>query len=170
MSTKILTAIVILATTTISGCLPSGNGTHEKHGARGQSHLVADTIFYPVRIKNISPDDEWADIRLKKLDRKKLVDQLFESVYSGHAVAYNYLSDTPIPIEDIKEMERSENYSRDNVIELEFREKWWFNPATSTFEKEVLSVLVAYAMFEDDGSLRGLKAAFYIKSQPARPE
>lgn len=169
MSTKILATIVVLMMG-ISGCLPGGGDVKEKHGDMVQSHLVADTIFYPVRIKNISHDDEWADIRLKKLDRKKLVDQLFESVYSGHAVAYNYLSDTPIPVEDIKEMERSENYSRDNVIELEFREKWWFNPTTSTFEKEVLSVLVAYAMFEDDGSLRGLKAAFYIKSQPARPE
>ncbi|MFT3740232.1 MAG: hypothetical protein QM786_15915 [Breznakibacter sp.] len=158
-------AVLFAGIAIVTSCTQKSDESNGKRSNSGNEYLVADTIFYPVRIKNINPDDEWADIRLKKLDRKKLVDQLFESVYSGQAIAYNYLTDSPIPIDEIKEMEQTENYSRDNVVELEFREKWWFAPNEPSFRKEVLSILVAYAAFEDDGSLRGLKAAFYIKSK-----
>lgn len=150
----------LLSVAILAGCTLE-NGT----SARQSQNLVADTISYPVRIKNIDPNDEWADNRLKKLDRKKLVDDVFESVYSGKAIAYNYLTDEPFPIDEIKAMEQKDDFSRDNVVELEFKERWWYNKQTSAFEKEVISVLVAYAVFEDDGKLRSLKAAFYVKNR-----
>jgi hypothetical protein len=144
-----------------TGCQPQSDT--KTNDNKGSAHLVADTIFYPVRIKNIDPDDEWADNRLKNLNRAKLVDGIFNAVYAGKAIAYNYLTDVAYSIDEIKEMEQRDDFSRNNIVELEFREKWWYNTDHSVFSKEVLSVLVAYAVFEDDGTLRSLKAAFYIK-------
>jgi hypothetical protein len=151
--------------TQISSCQNASTNDGSANSLMGKECLVADTIFYPVRIKNIDPNDEWADNRLRKLDRKRLVDQLFESVYSGKSTPYNYLTDATMTIDDIRQMEQREEFSRDNVVELEFREKWWYDAQESRFEKQVLSVLVAYAVFEDDGSLRGMKAAFYVKNR-----
>jgi hypothetical protein len=164
MIVKIGSALIIILL--LSGC----DYAKQKDGGRNETfssaHLMADTIFYPVRIKNIDPNDEWADSRLQKLNRKKLVDDIFSSVYDGKATAYHYLTDAPLSIDDIKELEQRDEFVRDNVVELEFRETWWFNATTAKFEKEIISILVAYAVFEDDGNLRGLKAAFYIKNNP----
>ena len=156
----IILVISIIAIGTFS-CNTSNNNLKSENIT--DTDLLADTIYYPVRIKNIDPDDSWADIRLKKLDRKKFVDNIFNSVYSGKAIAYNYLTDRPYTIDEIKELENSEDYNRDNVVEIEFREKWWYNPDRSLFKKEVLSMLVAYAVFDDTGEFSRLKAAFYIK-------
>lgn len=125
--------------------------------------ILADTISYPVRIKNIDPDDTWANVRLKHLDQRKLVDEIFESVYSGKTTPYHYLTDQPLTIAQLKELEQQPEFSRDNVVELEFREKWWYDPDQSIFRKKVMSVLVAYAVF-DNQDVRGLKAAFYFKT------
>lgn len=127
------------------------------------TELIADTIFYPVKIRNIDSTDKWADTRLRKLDRKRLVDEIFSSIYSGKATAYNYLSNKPYSKSEIEALEQREGFNRDNVVELEFREKWWYNPDNSGFKKEVLSILVAYVVFDEFGDASRLKAAFYIK-------
>jgi hypothetical protein len=144
----------------LGSCTPKP--TASKEAEMPNETLIADTIFYPVKIKNINPDDEWADIRLKKLNRAKLVDDIFQSVYEGKATAYNYLTDAALTIQDIKELEAKPEFSRDNVVELEFREKWWFDANKTVFKKQVLSILVAYVVFEEDGKYR-MKAGFYIK-------
>lgn len=161
MSKIILTLIIAGFIILLNSCnkQQSQNSTHKF----SDGELIADTIFYPVRIKNIDKEDEWADVRLKKLNSKKLVDDIFASVYSGNATAYHYLTDETLSIDRIKELESSEAFTRENVIELEFREKWWYNNDKSLFKKEVLSILVAYAVMDDNKELPRLRAAFYVK-------
>ena len=130
------------------------------------NHLIADTIIYPVRIKNLDTTDTWAYQRLQHLKHQKLVDGIFQSVYSGKSTAYTYLTNKPLTIEQLKELEISDTFSRNRVAELQFEEAWWFDPEQIIFKKQVLSVLIAYEVYNDDGSLRGLKAAFYIKTNP----
>lgn len=152
---------IILLIAIVASCTPDGK--QRQSASMDEKYLIADTIAYPVRIKNINPDDEWADVRLKKLNRKKLVDDIFKSIYDGKATAYNYLTDKAYQIQDIKEMEGRDDFTRDNVVELEFREIWWYNGDKSIFKKKVISILVAYAVFEEGGNLRSMKAGFYIK-------
>jgi hypothetical protein len=141
---------------------------HEKNqfdnNTLSNTYLIADTIIYPVRIKNLDSTDTWADERLQHLKHQKLVDGIFQSVYSGKSTAYTYMSNKPLTINQLKELEASETFSRNRVAELQFEEAWWFNPDQSIFKKQVLSVLIAYEVYNEDGTLRGLKAAFYIKT------
>jgi hypothetical protein len=134
--------------------------------AISDNFLIADTIIYPVRIKNLDTTDTWADQRLQHLKHQKLIDGIFQSVYSGKNTAYTYLSNAPVSIEQLKELEEGETFSRNRVAELQFEEAWWFDSEQSIFKKQVLSVLIAYEVYNEDGSLRGLKAAFYIKTNP----
>lgn len=162
MATKYLAILACFPLLYLAACSSTAENKQLK---LDDASMVADTIFYPVRIKNIDPDDEWADNRLAKLNRKQLVDGIFDAVYAGTSIPYNYLTDAPMTIDDIKAMEEKDDFSRDNVIELEFREKWWYSADQSRFEKQILSVLVAYAVFDDEGNLRGMKAAFYVKNR-----
>jgi hypothetical protein len=159
MSAKPFWAILSLMTVLFAAC-HSNTGDE---AAMDSKFLLADTIAYPVRIKNIDPNDEWATVRLKNLKNQKFVDDVFDAVYSGKATAFNYLSDEPMTIDKVKELEQRDDFKRDNVVELEFREAWWYNADKSVFKKKVLSILVAYAVFDDTGEMR-MKAAFYIKT------
>jgi len=125
--------------------------------------LLADTISYPVVIKNPDITDTWTSECLKPLDRKKLVDMVFESVYKFKAQAYNYFSDKPMSVKELKELEATEEFSRKRVGKLQFWESWYFDEKQQIFTKKVHKVLVAYEVFSDDGELRNYKAAFYIK-------
>ncbi len=125
--------------------------------------MLADTISYPVVIKNPDPSDTWTTECLAPLDRKKLVDAVFDAVYSNKARAYNYFSNKPMSEKEIKALEATEEFSRDNVGKLQFWESWYFDEKEQIFTKKVHKILVAYEVFTDDGVLRNYKAAFYIK-------
>lgn len=159
MSTTPLLATLGLMTVLFAAC-QSNTG---EVATMDSKYLLADTISYPVRIKNIDPEDEWATVRLKNLKNQQFVNDVFEAVYSGKATAFNYLSDEPMTIDAVKELEQRDDFKRDNVVELEFREAWWYNADKSMFKKKVLSILVAYVVFDDSGETR-MKAAFYIKT------
>jgi len=125
--------------------------------------LMADSITYTVVVKNRDSLDTWADQRLRGLNHKKLVDDLFDAVYEHKATPYDYYTQHPLSINDIKKLESQEDFSRDRVGQLQFCEGWYLNAETQQMYKQIHSVLIAYEFFSSDGELRGYKAAFYIK-------
>ena len=132
-----------------------------EHAIAGQ--CVADTIIYSVVIKNPDPLDEWTDKCLSQLKRPQFVDRLFDAVYSHKARAYSYSTHKPLSVSDIKEIENSEEFSRDKVAKLQFWETWHFDEQTQAMHKKVQAILLAYEILSEEGELRGYKAAFYIK-------
>ncbi len=126
--------------------------------------MLADTISYPVVIKNSDSTDTWTEDCLRPLDRKKLIDQIFESIYLNNAQAYSYLDNKPLSISDIKELEQREDFSRDKVGKLQFWESWYFDEKNQTFTKKVHAILIAYEALSPEGDLRNYRAAFYIKT------
>lgn len=125
--------------------------------------MLADTISYPVVIKNPDSTDTWTDDCLQPLDRIKLTDMVFEAIYNNRAQAYSYLDNKPLSINYIKELEQQKNYSRDKIAKLQFWESWYFDEKQQIFTKKVHKVLVAYEALTEDGELRNYRAAFYIK-------
>lgn len=125
--------------------------------------MLADTIIYPVVIKNPDSTDTWTDYCLKPLDRTKLTDMVFDAIYNNRAQAYSYFENKPLSIAYIKELEQQENYSRNRVGKLQFWESWYFDEKQQIFTKKVHKILVAYEALTEDGKLRDYRAAFYIK-------
>ncbi len=128
--------------------------------------LVVDTIIYPVTIINPDSLDTWTDFRLKRLDHKTLINYLFESLYSHKISAYNYYNHDPVPAEDIKEMEASGEIKRSDIAQLQFEEAWFFNAEQGSLTKKVHSILLALPVFDDQGQVKGYKAAFVLKLTP----
>lgn len=143
----------------------SNNNTSNKSATPISGQMVADTIIYSVVIKNPNPNDEWTNFSLSKLDRKKLVDALFESVYDNNAQAFNYVSDAPMSASDVKDVENQEDFSRDKVAKLQFWESWYYDEEQALMTKKVHSVLVAYEVRSEQNELLGYKAAFYVNSK-----
>ncbi len=160
-----LTIFSLLLTT---GCInkeksENDNKSFAISGVLSDEALLADTITYPVTIFNFDPTDDWSEQRLRNVQRQKLVEEVFNAIYSKTLTVYHYYSDEPLSINDIRELEASPDFSRDRIEEIQFVETWHFSPELKQFQKKVHSIVLAYALYNDDGSRRGLKAAFRIK-------
>ncbi|WP_430813584.1 hypothetical protein [Carboxylicivirga sp. RSCT41] len=124
---------------------------------------IADTIIYPVVIKNPDSLDLWTEQCLSQLERRQFVDQLFDAVYNHKAKAFSYFDHEELSTSDIKAIEKQEDFSRDKVAKLQFWETWHFDEQQLVMTKKVHAVLLAYEFLTEDGELRGYKAAFYVK-------
>ena len=126
--------------------------------------MVADSIIYSVTIVNTDSLDSWNDYRLRNINRHKFIENIFENIYSGNLTAYNYHSDEPMTVDDLRNLESMPDFSRDRIEEIMFEETWLYSSTNNRFYKEVYSIVLAYALFTEAGERReGLKAAFRIK-------
>ncbi len=145
----------------LPGCEDNKSG---KTKVDANSTVWADTIIYDVLISNPDSVDEWATTKVKDVRHKKMVDDLYDLVYSGKKKAYHYYTNKELSIADIKEMEADERFTRDRVGKLQFTETWRYDKNTTELKKQIHSILLAYELYNDSNQLRGYKAAFYIKS------
>lgn len=142
------------------GCKYSKTG---KKKVDANSTVWADTIIYDVLINNPDSVDEWATTKVKDVRHKKMVDDLYDLVYSGKKKAYHYYTNKELSIADIKEMEADERFTRNRVGKLQFTETWLYDKNTTELKKQIHSILLAYELYNDSNQLRGYKAAFYLK-------
>jgi len=122
---------------------------------------VADTIITDVVIKN--PDnDEWTNYCLRNLDRETLVNDLFELVYSEKLIPHDFFTDEVMTIKEIKKIEKDPEYSRDNSAKVQFEESWSFDRENQKMIKKVHSIMIAYELYSQEGTVKGYKPIFKV--------
>ena len=128
-----------------------------------EKNLIADSIIYSVTLINTDEYDSWSSFRLRNVNQKKIITEIFEKIYSGEIIAYEYHDQRPLSIEEVKALENKADFTRERIEEIMFEETWFYSPETNTFHKEVYSLVFAYATYTDEGSRKdALKAAFKI--------
>lgn len=149
----------------VIGVMACGHKTeqHSEDLTNIEKTLVADTIQYTVTILPDNQDQAYVYEELKGLDREKLVKSLFESVYKHQAKAYNYLTGASMNLEEVKEMEIKAAYDRDLAAQIHFWERWEYNPKTISFKKDIIKVMLAYEIRNDDDELIGYRAGVIIE-------
>lgn len=128
-----------------------------------EMQVWADTIIYDVLISNPDSLLEWESAKVKNVRHKKLVDDLFEMIYTGKKKAYHYYTNKPLSVADIKELEADAKFGRDKVGKLQFTETWLFDKNAQEIKKQIHNILLAYEIYGESNTLRGYKAAFYLK-------
>ncbi len=166
----ILTLLIYLF---VSGCNEAHEQTIIVHSPLKikSEDVIADTIIYSVIIRNFDKDDTWAEERLRYTQSDKIISTIFEKAYEGKFQVYDYYTNSPLSIEQIKKLESSEDFSRDLIQELQFEEVWFMNDQVDWFHKEVLSINMGYAVYNSDGTQRGLKPVFRFRfdQNPTHP-
>ena len=123
---------------------------------------IAESIRYDVIIKNPDPDDEWTETCLKGIDREKLVDEVYKAIYAGKVKAYDYYTDEPMSVKQVKEIEKQAESDGAEVAKVQFLEDWFFDSVTFNFYKKVHFIMLAYELLDENGKARSYKAAFYV--------
>jgi len=163
---KNLYFLVAIALFSLAGCID--NKEQQKVIVLSENdldvnNLLADTIIYSVDIVNTDTLDTWADWRLRHLNTQKLISEVFDNVYKGKLKAYDYFTDAPLTIDDIKAIEKKADYDRSLIEEIQFEETWLFSPKEQIFHKEVHSFVLAYALYAGNGERMGLKPVFRVR-------
>jgi hypothetical protein len=122
---------------------------------------VADNIIYDVIVK-AETDDEWDIEKVAGYSGNKMIDNLFESLYSGELKARDYHSGKELSPGDIKSIEKQEGFERSNIGKIQFTEDWFFNPSDNKIEKKVETVVFGYKTNTEDRIGVGYMAAFEI--------
>ena len=153
---------VFIISTLLTGCIQKENEVQKVDiGQENNFIVIADTIINDVIIKN--PDyDEWTDHSLKNLDKETLIDEIFNSVYKGDLIPYEFFENTPLDIDYIKTLEKDPEFSRDNIAKVQFEEAWYYDSENQKMIKKVYSIMLAYEVYNLQGEIKGYKPAFKV--------
>jgi hypothetical protein len=135
-------------------------------GKTDESFMVADTIIYDVIIKNNDAGDDWSSERLHRLQHQKLINSIFDMVYSEKVAACEFFTGEPLKPAEIKRLEAEKEFSRENIGKMQFTERWYFDNASARMQKDVLSIVLGYELFGDSGEFRGYKPVFKVSLNP----
>lgn len=124
--------------------------------------ILADTISYGVVVRNQDTTDKWQKKWLKDLKLDQFTNHLFHKIYSGELTPYSYFEEEPLTIQDIKKLEEKKEFEREKIGKIQFKEIWYFDPDNMKMVKKIYSVMLAYEIYDSDGSFRGYKPAFKV--------
>ena len=122
-------------------------------------NIYADTIVYDVLIKP-DPENIHSKNNLKGLLYKNLVDSIFSMAYKGDAELLDYFTNKFITAEDLKKMEKREDFLRTEIGKIQFHEKWYLDTQTRQFKKEVVSLVLGVELYDAEGTVRAYKPIF----------
>ena len=123
---------------------------------------IAKSVRYDVVIKNPDTDDEWTETCLEGLDREKLVDEVYKAIYTGKIKAYDYYTDDPISVKQVKKIEKQAEANGVEIAKVQFLEDWFFDPVSFNLYKKVHFIMLAYEILDENGNARNYQAAFYV--------
>lgn len=130
--------------------------------------VIADTISYDVTIKNPDPEDTWMEEDLRRVDEEALANIVLDAILDGKLTAYDYQLETPLTIEEVKELETK--YSRNKVARMRFVEEWYFDEENLQFGKKVNSIMIAYEKFNNEGQVRYVPGVMvYLNNKSKNP-
>lgn len=124
--------------------------------------ILADTVIYDVIIKNPDPEDEWTEKCLKNIDRRGFIETIFNAIYEKNLTAYDYINDTPYTIEEVKELEKSEGYTREKIGKVQFTEEWYFDKEKLKMFKRVRSIILGYENLDENNDVKYYTALFKV--------
>lgn len=130
--------------------------------SRSGNTVSLGKIIYDTQIINPNPEDEWITKSLSGLKKEKLIEIIFEEVYAGKIVPLDYFSKERLSVEDIRMLEKSDEFSRDRIAQIKFDEKWMWDQEDSTLKKQVKAITIAYEVYNNLGEVRGYKPAFKL--------
>ena len=119
-------------------------------------------IIYDTYLTNRDSTDSWGDQCLAGFNRKGLIDHLFDEVYKGRIVPTEYFTGETIPLNQLEKMEKDGEFSRKNISKIQFEEQWIWDQANDELQKQVLSMTIAYEVFDKAGKSRGQKPIFKL--------
>jgi hypothetical protein len=94
-----------------------------------------------------------------------MVDHIFDMIYSEKLVAFDHLTHEKLTPKQVRKIESTEGFSRDQISMIQFTEAWYMREDTPEITKRVLSMVLGYNFDTPEGE-RFYKALFKVELNP----
>lgn len=156
---KKLTFIILVILFAYTAC--NQNEVSDSSGFdKSKAIVLSDSLAYSAIIKNPDPEDDWTTQCLKNFKPQDLAQVIFDAVYAKKLTAYHYQLNTPMSIQEVKDLESE--FSRDRIGKVLFTEEWYFDKEKLQMHKVVNSIMMAYELYGDSSEVRGYKAGIRV--------
>jgi hypothetical protein len=123
----------------------------------------ADTIVCDMIVRNSDKEDKWMEECLGRFHHNELLDAIFEDIYNGKLIAYEYVTHKKLTIDEVRKIEKAPGYSRDVISKFLFREAWYYDRSNHTLIKRVHSIIFGYEIFDTNISDKKIIPMFKIE-------
>ncbi|NOY38135.1 MAG: hypothetical protein GXO83_11255 [Chlorobi bacterium] len=132
------------------------------HSVTGDTLSLALPITYDVIIRNPNPDDSWTTECLAGMDQEAMTNFIFSALYEKKLTAYDFYTGKSLSLRKIRKIEEAMGNDRSRLAKIQFTENWYLDTARMTLDKKVTSMMFGYEVYNDNGNVRGYKAAFRV--------
>ncbi|QZT35563.1 hypothetical protein K5X82_09480 [Halosquirtibacter xylanolyticus] len=149
--------IIIFFCITISmwGCNSTPSATQ---GPNKRKNSDVGSVYYDVIIQSNKPKDDWEQIAIEKLDRDKLVQQLFKQIIDNKLRIEDFYEETKIPVAEFKKKISNGEIDPNKITKLQFEEVW--NTQQVPIQKRIKSIVFAENAYDHLGKKMGYKPLF----------
>lgn len=116
------------------------------------------SVYYDVLIKSDKPTDDWEQIAIEKLDRKKLVAHLFKQIVDQKLRLEDFYEEKEISLSTFKKRVETGEIDPDKITKLQFEEVW--ETSTIPLNKKIKSIVFAVNSYDHLGKKIGYRPIF----------
>lgn len=150
--------------TTISSCnndKPSVSALSTKTNPEG-SFVLIDSLVYGIATHPSENIDSTEYEAFKSFLQEKLINYVFEQIYTGKLKAFDFATDKELTIKEVKELEKKQGFSRSKVGKVQFDEQWYFDKHGVLY-KRVNSMTFGVESYSNAGNFVNYNALFKVK-------
>jgi len=157
-----LLTVTILNRSILIGIIIFVGACHNSEKERLPSTELFGKIIYETAIVNHDSTDSWAGECLSDFNRNALIDKVFKSVYDRRVTPIDYYTGEKLSPDQIRKMETGGEFSRENISKIQFEERWIWDETKNEMQKQILSMTIAYEVFDHEFKPRGQKPIFRL--------
>lgn len=128
----------------------------------GNSTIIADTITVDVTLRATDSTSSWDVEQHRYINQKALVDYIFSGIYSDRFETFDFFTGKELSKEEIKKIETTQGFSRNQIIKIQFKE-FWYVDTVGSLQKKILSYTLGLEHRSEQGTFLGYKALFTVK-------
>lgn len=104
--------------------------------------VIANPIICQFNVKNYVPGDEWTAECFAHTNVNALAACILQAVIKGRLKAYDFITEQPLSIDDIKKIDKAR--PRNTIGQIQFEEEWFYDEKECRLYKKVNALTWGY--------------------------
>lgn len=153
---------VAMAITSCNNGKTSAVKLSEKSAVPDSALVLTDNLIYGIATHASENVDSSELLEFNKFLQGKLIDYIFEEIYGGRLKAYDFLSEKELTVNEVKDIEKAEGFTRSKVGKVQFNEQWLIDK-NGVLLKRVNSMTLGIEHYSKQGTFLNYNALFTIR-------
>lgn len=157
-----ITLLLSCLTILLVACNSNKSSENTAKTSTDESKVLADNLVYGIATRPSENADSSELVQFGDFLQKDLINFIFNEIYSGRLKAYDFFTDKELSIDDVKTIEKAEDFDRKKVGKVQFNEQWLIDKKGGLIKK-VNSMTFGIEHYSEQGTFLNYNALFNVK-------